>query len=221
MSKMPNSSAQVLMLVGTSCQYCSPMLASLSELVKGGVIDSLEVVNIEKKPEIAEILGVRTVPWLRIGWFELEGLRSKSELTRWVNNTSSENGISEYYAEILAQGRVKQCLGLLKQHPETMASIISLMSDPNEKINIKLGIGVIFEEMASSSEFEKFIPALACYLGNEDARLRLDACYYSTLTQNPKTIALIEPLVNDENEEVREEAKDSIESLSEYDRDNI
>lgn len=208
-------SSQVLLLVGTSCQHCAPVMSSLSELVKEGVIDSLEVINVEKKPELAVELGVKSVPWLRIGWFELEGARSKTELKRWVENISAEDGAKEYYAEILAQGRVKQCISLLHQYPDTMSAIISLMSDPDEKINVRLGVGVILEEYAPSSEFESFIPELAAFLQHEDSRLRIDACHYLSLTQKPDMIELIKPLLEDVDGEVREEAEESIEVLNE------
>ena len=75
---------EALMLLGTSCPHCPVVLDALSELVKQGVIASLEVVNLEKKPDIAEQLGVRTVPWVRIGWYELEGLHSRAELQYWA-----------------------------------------------------------------------------------------------------------------------------------------
>ena len=208
--------SQVLMFVGTHCQHCAPVLISLSELVKEGVIDSLEVINVEKRPEVASQIGVQSVPWLRIGWFELEGVRTKAELKRWVENTTSTQGISEYYAEILAQGRVKQCLVFLRQHPETMESILHLMSDPNEKINVRLGIGVIMEESAASSDFEAYIPQLIEFLAHEDSRIRQDTCHYLSLTQRPELIKTIEPLLADLNEDVREEAEDSIQSLQTF-----
>ena len=206
---------QVLMFVGTHCQHCGPVLISLSELVKEGVIDSLEVINVEKRPETALEWGVRSVPWLRIGWFELEGARTKAELNRWVQNTATAEGISEYYAEILAQGRVKQCLSFLQQHPETMTSVLRLMSDPNEKINVRLGVGVIMEESAASDDFKKYTPQLIEYLNHEDSRVRQDTCHYLSLTQNAELIKILEPLLDDKDENVREEAKDSIESLRE------
>ena len=204
------------MFVGTHCQHCAPVLTSLSELVKEGVIDSLEVINVEKRPEVASQIGVQSVPWLRIGWFELEGVRTKAELKRWVENTTSTQGISEYYAEILAQGRVKQCLEFLQQHPETMESILQLMSDPDEKINVRLGIGVIMEELAAGSDFKAFIPQLESFLTHQDSRIRQDTCHYLSLTQRPELIKTIEPLLDDLNEDVREEAEDSIQSLREF-----
>lgn len=219
---MPEESkiqSQVLMFVGTHCQHCAPVLTSLSELVKEGVIDSLEVVNVEKRPEVAAQKGVQSVPWLQIGWFELEGVRSKTELKRWVENTSTAEGISEYYAEILSQGRVKQCLAFLRRYPETMQSVLQLMSDPNEKINVRLGVGVIMEESAASSDFEEHIPQLVEFLKHEDSRVRQDTCHYLSLTRRPELLKTIEPLLEDLNEDVREEAREAIESLRESVKD--
>ena len=213
---LSRSQSQVLMFVGTHCQHCAPVLTSLSELVKEGVIDSLEVINVEKRPEAATERGVQSVPWLCIGWFELEGVRTKTELKRWVENTGTIEGISEYYAEILAQGRVKQCLSFLRERPETMASVLQLMSDPDEKINVRLGVGVVMEEYAASSEFEKYIPQLVEFIKHEDPRIRQDACHYLSLTQQPTLIKTIEPLLEDISSDVREEAEDSIESLREF-----
>lgn len=204
------------MLVGTHCQHCAPVLTSLSELVKEGVIASLEVINVEKNPEAAIERGVQSVPWLRIGWFELEGVRTKTELKRWVANTATTQGVSEYYAEILAQGRVKQCLDFLEQHPETMTSVLQLMSNPDEKINVKLGVGVIMEEHAARVGFQKNIEQLVQYLNHDDSRVRLDACHYLSLTENAELIKTLEPLLNDSNEDVREEAADSIADLAAF-----
>lgn len=216
MSEITRAEPQVLMLVGTHCQHCAPVLTSLSELVKEGVIDSLEVINVEKKPEAASERGVQSVPWLRIGWFELEGVRTKTELKHWVENTATVEGVSEYYAEILAQGRVKQCLEFLEQHPETMVSVLQLMSDPDEKINVKLGIGVIMEEHAASAGFQKNIAQLTQYLNHDDSRVRQDACHYLSLTENAELIKTLEPLLKDSSEDVREEAADSIASLKAF-----
>ena len=69
-----------LMLMGTRCPYCRGVLKSLQSLLAAGDISQLETHNIEENPELARELGVRSVPWVRIGDFELEGLRSEKEL---------------------------------------------------------------------------------------------------------------------------------------------
>ena len=63
-----------LLLLGTHCPHCPQVLKALSELVKAGDIHKLEVVNVEQAPEIARELGVRGVPWIRVGEFTLTGM---------------------------------------------------------------------------------------------------------------------------------------------------
>ena len=89
-----------LLLLTSTCPYCPTVLAALSDLVKSGDIGRLEVVNIGTRPEIAQQYGVRTVPWMRIGPFELEGLRSPAELKQWVERAGTPEGLAEYFHEL-------------------------------------------------------------------------------------------------------------------------
>ena len=79
---------------------------------------------------------------------------------------------------------------------------------------MRLGVGVIIEDMAESSQFEAVIPQLIDYLSNKDARIRSDACHYLSLTKNPAHIPLLEKLLSDDSEEVREIARDSLDELN-------
>jgi thioredoxin-like negative regulator of GroEL len=77
------------MLMGTTCPYCPSVLKALQSLLDSGHIDTLETYNIEEHPDIAQHYGVRSVPWVRIGEFELEGLRSEKELREWAVKAAS------------------------------------------------------------------------------------------------------------------------------------
>jgi thioredoxin-like negative regulator of GroEL len=100
----PTDRPDALLLLTSTCPYCPTVLAALSDLVKSGDIGRLEVVNIGAHPEIAQQYGVRTVPWVRIGPFELEGLRSPAELKQWVERAGTPEGLAEYFHELLKEG---------------------------------------------------------------------------------------------------------------------
>ena len=68
-----NAIPDALLLLAPGCPHCPAVLEGLSGLLKEGVIGRLEAVNAAIHPERAAELGVRTVPWARIGPFELEG----------------------------------------------------------------------------------------------------------------------------------------------------
>ncbi len=160
-------------------------------------------------------LGVRSVPWLRIGPFELLGSRSKQEMLLWIERSSSPAGFNAYLDEVLSEGKLEYAKRLLESYPQALETIIEMMADPEAKINVRLGVGVLIEDMAESVEFKAVIPRLIDYLSSKDARIRGDACHYLSLTKDVSLIPLIERLLSDESEEVREIAQDSLDELSE------
>jgi len=205
----------VLMLMGSRCAYCGPMMQILTELMKAGKMTELRIVNIEKAPQLAAELGVRSVPWLQIGPFELAGSRTKQELSLWLERASSFDGVSDYLEEVLAEGNIDYARKLVERYPQALENVIDLMANPEAKINVRLGIGVIIEEMAESEPFKAVIPRLIDYLSDDDARVRGDACHYLSLTRDPAYIPHIEKLLSDESAEVREIAQDSLDELAE------
>lgn len=206
-------SPTVMMLMGQHCTYCGPMMQILTDLMKAGHIGEMHIINIEKQPELAQQLGVRSVPWLKIGPFELAGARSKQEISRWLQRASSFEGISDYLEEVLAEGNIKFANRLIDDYPQALENVVDLMADPEAKINVRLGLGVIIEERAESEAFRAVIPRLISYLSDEDARVRGDACHYLSLTKDRSYIPQIEALLQDESDEVREIAQDSLEEL--------
>jgi thioredoxin-like negative regulator of GroEL len=208
------ASPAVLMLMGTQCAYCGSMMQMLTELMKSGSISELRIVNIEKDQELAAKLGVRSVPWLQIGAFELQGAHSRQELMMWIERASSFDGVNEYLAQVLTEGKIDYATRFIARNPQALQNVLQLMADPEAKINVRLGVGVIIEDMAESRQFEAVIPQLIDYLSNKDARIRSDACHYLSLTKNTAYIPLIEKLLSDESEDVREIAQDSLDELT-------
>jgi len=201
------------MLTGKQCAYCGPMMQILTDLMKIGELAECRIVNIEDHPELARQLGVRSVPWLQIGPFELLGSRSRQEILLWLQRASSFEGLTEYLEEVLAEGNINSANKLIQRYPQALENVITLMADPEAKINVRLGVGVIIEEMAESEVFKVVIPRLIDYLSSKDARIRGDACHYLSLTKNHSVLPHIEKLLTDESEEVREIAQDSLDDL--------
>lgn len=207
-------SVTVLMLMGRQCAYCGPMMQILTEIMKSGQLSDLRIINIEDNQALAAELGVRSVPWLQIGPFELLGSRTKQEILLWLQRASSSEGLSEYLEEMLLEGNIDAATKLIQRHPPALENVIDLMADPEGKINVRLGVGVIIEELAESEGFKAVTPRLIDYLSDQDARIRGDACHYLSLTKDSSYIAEIEKLLSDESEEVREIAQDSLDDLS-------
>ena len=185
----------------------------LDKYMKDGQIAELRILNIEQASDLAAELGVRSVPWLQVGPFELSGSRSKQELLLWIERASSFDGVTDYLEEVLAEGNIKYANKLIHGYPQALENVIDLMADPEAKINVRLGVGVIIEDMAESEQFKSIIPRLLDYLSSDDARIRSDACHYLSLTKDSSYVPDIERLLSDESAEVREIAQESIDEL--------
>ena len=153
------------------------------------------------------------MPWLQIGPFELSGMRTKKEILLWLQRASGRDGLIAYLDEVLAEGDIESARKLIQRSPEALHSLIDLMADADAKINVRLGVGVIIEELAESEQFRSVLPVLADYLSSKDPRVRGDACHYLSLSNDVAFIPLIEKLLSDESEEVREIAQDSLDEL--------
>ena len=93
-----NSTEQVpdaLLLMTAGCPHCPAAIQSLTLLLKEGAIGRLEIINVAIHTEEAETRGVKSVPWIQIGPFEVEGVASPArlrELAKGVNDNSVLDG---------------------------------------------------------------------------------------------------------------------------------
>jgi hypothetical protein len=199
-----------LFLLGTHCPHCPTVLQGLANLIKAGTLGSLKIVNIEQRGDIARELGVRSVPWVRIGSFELEGLRSEKELREWALKATANKGMTDWLEELLSSGNLDKPLQQVRSDPATMDALLALFTDPDTGLNIRIGISAITEELQGTDTLGAIVDRLGELTRHEDARIRGDACHYLALSGDPAATAYIKPLLKDEDENVREVARESL-----------
>lgn len=203
-----------VMLMGTTCPYCPSVLKALQSLLDSGHIDTLETYNIEEHPDIAQHYGVRSVPWVRIGEFELEGLRSEKELREWAVKAASGGGLPDWLLEQLGNGRIDTALQRVRSDADGMSALLTLFEDPDTELNIRIGISAIMEELEGSVFLKANIETLGALTQHQEARVRGDACHYLSLSHDPSVRNWIEPLLDDPDGDVREVAQDSLAILA-------
>lgn len=205
--------AHALLFIATGCQHCPMVLQSLSELVKDGTLAQLEIINLQQSPEMARQYHVRSVPWVKIGPFELTGVRSTGELKQWIARADDPDAMGDYFSELMTTGELDTARDFIDQHPETLPALLKLMTVEDSKLSIKVGVGALMEDLTQADWFDQHLEQLAQYLQHDDPRVRNDAAYYLGLTLNPGVIAYLEPLLQDRDEDVRTTAAEAIEEL--------
>lgn len=212
---MSNSAAvpDALLLMTSSCPHCPAVLQGLSELVKAGLIGRLEVINIEARPEVAQTLGVRSVPWVRIGPFQLDGLHTPAELRYWAERAGTPQGMADYFRELLKTGKLSKVSAAIEQDPARLEALLRLLADPDTDLHVRVGIGAVIEALSGSPALAQRIDQLGALTQAKDAHIRGDACHYLALTHDPRAIPHLERLQNDPEPQVRELAAEGLAEL--------
>ena len=203
-----------LLLISTHCPHCPAMLSALADLVKQGVIGRLEAVNLEQHPEVGQALGVRSVPWVRIGRIELAGVHGKAELAGWVAKADSEAGMADWFHLLLKEGQLPRAQAIIESDPALLAAVLPIVGNVGASLNVRLGAGVLLEHFAGTGTLRALLPQLGELSRHDDARVRADACHYLGLTGDAVARAWLEPRLSDEDANVREIAAESVRAIS-------
>lgn len=211
MSRPPAQDAR-LFLTG-QCPHCPAMVQTLIELLKQGWLGRLELINLDGHPELAAAEGVRSVPWTRIGPFDLAGVHGRDELLDWIERAGSPDGMAEYFHALLKDGHLDQVLDTVRRRLETMAALLPIVANPEASINVRIGAGVVFEEFAGQPPLRALTARLGELTGHHDPRVRADACHYLSLTGAPEARPYLVHCQQDDDGMVREIAAESLAAL--------
>ena len=127
------------LFIAPGCTNCPAVLDGLVRLLKGGKLGRLEIIDVTLKSDMAESAGVRSVPWLRIGPFELMGSQSYSELSLWVESAATGSGMGIYYSHLLETHRLSQVIPLIRESPETLVDLVLLMETLETPMAVRIG----------------------------------------------------------------------------------
>jgi thioredoxin-like negative regulator of GroEL len=212
----PGKAPDALLLVVATCPHCPAVLASLAAMAKDGILGRLEVINVGVHPEVAETLGVRSLPWVRIGPFELAGLRSRAELEEWAGRAIASDdgeGMADYFHALLKDGELAKVRAMIEARPELLAALLPIVANPEASINVRIGASVIFEGQAGAAALRALLPQLAELAAHGDARVRADACFYLGLSRMATARPALQACLSDADAEVREIAAEALAEL--------
>jgi hypothetical protein len=199
-----------LLLMATGCAHCPSVLQNLGQLLKQGKIGRLEAVNIVEHPEVAQQIGTRTVPWTRIGLFEMEGAISLGELEHWIDLTDKKEGMALYLSHLLETQRAHIAVTWLQQHPDQVHDLLSLLEVPETPIVVRIGIGVVAESLQGTTTWQSALTELTRLAQSQDPAMRADIAHYLGLTHSKEAMEPLRDMLEDNNPDVREIAADSL-----------
>lgn len=204
---------EALLLVSPHCQHCRGMHDTLDEFVDSGILSRLTVVDIFEQPNVAEQLGVRSVPWLRLDGFVLEGAHTPGELRNWIEASTQENGWSKYLEHLLQSGKLQLAEDLVHENPERLNALVSLAANADTTMHVRVGIAAILEGLQGTDQIKALVPAFSEIADSTDEKVRADACHFLALTGAAEAVPVLEKYSRDKNQMVREIAAEGLQDL--------
>ena len=123
--------------------------------------------------------------------------------------------MSAWLDDLLANGNIGKATRFVQSSPGAMQALLALFADPESQLNIRIGISAIMEELEESTLLKSVVAELGALTRNKDARIRGDACHYLALAGAQQAIQFIKPLLQDEDPDTRELARESLKHLEE------
>jgi len=213
MTEAASSPPSALLLIAPGCPHCATNLSVLVEMVKENVIGRLEVVNIATHPQVAAEVGVRSVPWLRLGPFELAGAHSGTEIRAWAQKVGDRQGLAEYLREQFEQGALADVTRLLRREPALLMGFVPLLEDTDTGISARIGMAAVLEDLVDTGFAAQLVPELGRLSSDQDPRTRQDACHYLGLSASRDARQWLTPRLQDDDEQVREIAAEGLQEL--------
>jgi len=215
MSNTDTSAVHATLLVTPSCPHCPAMKQILTALSQQEKLASLEIVDISVDLERAVKLGVRSVPWLQLNALELQGVHTEEEILFWLKQATLKEGRQVLFDSLLEVGQLSQVELMLRRQPEGLSDLLVLFADQERLINVRIGAAAVLETLQGSGLLEKSVEEIGRYTHNTQPSTRIDACHVLSFTHHPSAVLFLKSALNDEDAEVREVARESLEELAE------
>ncbi len=207
------SAPDATLFIASGCSHCPAVMGDLCRLLKEDRIARLDIINLPLHPEAGEAAGVRSVPWMRIGPFELLGAHSYRELGQWADRAAAGEGWSEYYSHLLESRRLPQVVARIRERPDSVGGLLSLLRTLETPMAVRIGAGAALEELAEQGLPAAAVAQLIDMTGSKEPQIRADACHYLSLADGPAALAAVRGMLQDPDPQVREIAADSMHTL--------
>lgn len=209
--------ADATLLIRNGCPHCGSVADAVLRLTKAGKLARLEVVNLDQRPEPAQAFGVRSVPWLKLGPFELIGARGLHELEDWADHAAAGTGWPEYLIELLSEQQLPRVVSLLQAEPQYLGALLDRMADEQLDMGVRIAISAVVEDLAATPALKACVPQLIELTLSAHPQTRADACHFLGLAGDASAAPAVRRLLQDEHDDVREIALETLAILDDTD----
>ncbi len=202
------------LLISPGCAICPGVIEALTQLIERGELSSLHIYNLRDYPEKAVEAGTRSVPWIRIGEFEFTGGHTLDELTHWVRMARQPDGRKAYLLHLLDHNQLPKVTELA-HGPDWLAALLAISADLEAPMAARIGASAAIEQLAGGEALRSQVGKLIEMSHSDDRQTRADAAYFLGLVGGGQATERLRALLQDEDPEVREIAREALGSTAE------
>lgn len=200
----------VLLATTPTCPHCPAIKRLLQQLNAREMFAELHIIDISQSPEFAEQNQIRSVPWLKMGELQFNGVLSLAELEYWASHANSEEGIRKYISNELENGRLGDVEQQILAHPDWLRIAINLLAEMETPMQTRIGLSALIEGLSGQELLNSILPTLQLYAEHDDQRVRCDACHFLGHIRGETAKQTLQRCLHDPDPEVREIAQESL-----------
>ncbi|MFV1993746.1 MAG: hypothetical protein ACC635_07570, partial [Acidiferrobacterales bacterium] len=144
-----------VMYLSETCPHCPQVLQSLTDLLKAGNLASLKLLNISYHSRQAQVLNIKSLPWVKIGPFEIEGLSPAHEYANWARVVNTIEGLCDYLKLLLGSGQLKKAEDVIASENGGFDALLVLLADVEADITVRTGASALLEALEGSRKLEQ------------------------------------------------------------------
>jgi len=204
--------SSIEVLVAPDCPNCPNAVRAAGELLTGGLVSHLHVVDVTKFPGRARELGVASVPVTVSGDLVLTGVRTARELAGALASRGSPAWAERVLAAHLEEGRVERAVTLLVEGSGVPAfASLWRRSSMATRMGLMLAAQTALEGAPHS--LDAAVPSLLPLLESGDPPLRGDTAELLSWIGHPSAIPALRRLARDPDPELAAAAAEALEAL--------
>lgn len=171
---------KIKLFVLHDCQLCPQMEKIFKNMHENGAIQSLEIIDAAKHPDLAEQFNIRSVPYYLINGVAFSGVKSASEIRQLLSMDETKK-IEQQISQLLTEGDLGSAEDLISSNEGARKAMIQLLRSEDTELLIRIGLTAVFESLAETGIFIEFEHLFKEMSENINERIAIDAMYYLSL----------------------------------------
>ncbi len=204
---------EIITFVAQFCPHCAKVVEKVNGIAIANPSIKSYIIDVSLFPEFAQKYEVMSAPTVLINKkIKLVGDIPENELVEWLIKSNTDYRL-DYFVKLLNDGRIDEVEAILVENPEDIEVLGEVLK--RSEIMAKVGAMVLLERLFKKKpeSVERVKLKIRELLYDSNSNVKQDAALILGKIGDSSDIPFLEKLLESENEEVKDAAKEAIEEI--------